>query len=260
MSIDRAPSLRSRLTSGESLVGTFMQLADPAAYEFAGHLGFDFLCIEGEHAGIGPETLQRLAAATELTPTPALARVAGNDPIAIAQALDSGVEGIVVPRVNSGAEAAAAVRAARFPPAGERGLGPARATGYGAEIASYFSRANDDLLLALQVETREAVDRLDELLAVDGADLLFVGPGDLGASLGIADPASPELRAIVTDVIERTRAAGRLTGVFAGTASAAAGWRAAGVDLVILGSDLMWLARGVGATLAELNASGGAAA
>lgn len=251
------PGVRARLAAGEQLVGLFMQLSDPAAHEFVGRLGYDLLCIEGEHSGIGAETIQRLAAASELTPTPAIARVAGNDPIAIAQALDGGVQGVLVPRVNSGAEAEAAVRAARFPPTGERGLGPARATGYGADIPSYFARANGELLLALQVETGEAVRRLDELLAVDGVDLLFVGPGDLGASLGIADPASPELRATVADVLERTRAAGRLTGVFAASAADAARWRAAGVDLVILGSDLMWLARGVAATLADLDAAAG---
>jgi 4-hydroxy-2-oxoheptanedioate aldolase len=233
MTTTRSAGVRERLTAGEQLVGVFMQLRDPAAYEWVGRLGFDVLCIEGEHSGVSIETLQLVAAAAQLTPSAAIARIVGNDPLAIAAALDSGVEGIIVPRVSSAAEAAAAVAAARYPPEGTRGLGPSRATGYGADIPGYLARAND------------------ELLAVEGVDLCFVGPGDLACSLGLPF-GGPDVRAVVADVVERTRAAGRLTGVWAGTPPDAATWRAAGVDLVILGSDLIWLAEGVQSCLAGL--------
>jgi 4-hydroxy-2-oxoheptanedioate aldolase len=251
MTTTRSAGVRERLTAGEQLVGVFMQLRDPAAYEWVGRLGFDVLCIEGEHSGVSIETLQLVAAAAQLTPSAAIARIVGNDPLAIAAALDSGVEGIIVPRVSSAAEAAAAVAAARYPPEGTRGLGPSRATGYGADIPGYLARANDELLLAIQIETADAVASLDDLLAVEGVDLCFVGPGDLACSLGLP-LGGPEARAVVADVIGRTRAAGRLTGVWAGTPADAATWRAAGVDLVILGSDLMWLAAGVQSCLAGL--------
>lgn len=245
-------TLRARMEGAEQLTGTFVQSRDAGTCELLGRLGFDLLCIEGEHSAMGVETIQRLIAAADLAPVPALVRVAGNDPIAIAAALDAGAQGIVVPRVDSGPEAAAALAATRYPPEGVRGLGPSRATGYGAQIPAYLARANRDLLLAIQVETRAAVDHLDDLLGVDGLDMVFVGPGDLGCSLGIADPASPELRQIVTSVLERSKAAGRLTGVFAAGAQDARHWRGLGTDLVVLGSDLMWLARGVQGVLADL--------
>jgi len=158
---------------------------------------------------------------------------------------------LVVPRVDDAAGAAAAVAATRYPPIGERGLGPSRATGFGVDIPAYLKRANDDLLLAIQVETGAAVDALDSLLEVDGVDMIFVGPGDLGCSLGIDDPKDPELRRIVESIITRSRDAGRLAGVWAANTADAARWRDAGAELVILGSDLIWLARGVQAALAE---------
>jgi 4-hydroxy-2-oxoheptanedioate aldolase len=254
MTTTRRAGVRERLTAGEQLVGVFMQLRDPAAYEWVGRLGFDVLCVEAEHSSITVETMQTVTAFGELTPSATIARITGNDALAISGALDAGVQGIIVPRVASAAEAAAAVAAMRYPPRGQRGLGPSRATGYGADIPAYLARANDDLLLAIQIETREAVEQLDDLLAVEGVDLFFVGPGDLACSLGVPFGGS-EVRAAVTDVLERARAAGRLTGVWSGSPADAAAWRAAGVGLVILGSDLMWLASGVRACLDELEAA-----
>jgi 4-hydroxy-2-oxoheptanedioate aldolase len=238
-------TLRARIEAGERLTGTFVQSRDPGSCEFLGRLGFDLLCIEGEHSAMAAETVQALVAAADLAPIPSLVRVAGNEPVAIAAALDAGAHGIVVPRVETAEQAAAAVAAARFPPQGARGLGPSRATGFGAQITEYLARANRDLLLAIQVETRAAVDGLDSLLSVEGLDMIFVGPGDLACSMEIADLTGPEVHVAVESVLERSRAAGRLTGVFAGTPADAKRWRDAGTDLVLLGSDLTWLAKGV---------------
>ena len=130
-----------------------------------------------------------------------------------------------MPRVDTPAEAAAAVAASRYPPDGQRGLGPAWATRYGARLPEYRASANERLLLAVQVETRAALDGLDGLLAVAGLDLIFVGPGDLGCSLGIDDPRSEELMGTVESVLRRAAAAGRLTGVFAADATDARRWR-----------------------------------
>lgn len=244
--------VRARLSRGEQLLGTFVQLRDPAACELAARCGLDVLVIEGEHSSMGVETIQQLVAATQLTPARALVRVAGNDPVLIAAALDAGADGVIVPRIGTAAEARDAVDAARYPPVGHRGLGPSRATAYGADIFGYLRRANDDLLVAIQVETREALEHLDELLGVPGVDLFFVGPGDLSVSLGIEDPASPELREAIESVLAGAREAGRLAGVFAATPAVAARWRSAGVGLVVLGSDLGWLAAGLGGAVAEL--------
>jgi 4-hydroxy-2-oxoheptanedioate aldolase len=247
-------SVRARLSRGDQLLGTFVQLRDPASCERAARCGLDVLVMEGEHSGMGVETIQQLVAATQLTAARALVRVAGNDPVLIAAALDAGADGIIVPRVNTVAEARDAVDAARYPPVGHRGLGPSRATAYGDDIFGYLVRANDELLVAIQVETREALENLDELLGVPGVDLFFVGPGDLAVSLGIEDPASPELRNAIESVLAGAREAGRLAGVFAATPVDAARWREAGVELVVLGSDLTWLAAGLGAAVVESRA------
>ena len=246
------PSLRARLRAGDFPLGTFVASRDPAGCELLGQLGFDLLCIDGEHAAMGIETVERLVAAAGHAQAPAIVRIAGNDEVAIATTLDTGAQGVLVPRVESAEQALRALAAARYPPIGKRGLGPSRATRHGTQIGSYRASANDELLLAIQVETGEAVTRLDELLAVDGIDLYFVGPGDLACSLGIDDPASPELRATVAAVIERTRAAGRAAGVFAASAADAVAWRARGAQLVLLGSDLSWLAYGVREALAAV--------
>jgi 4-hydroxy-2-oxoheptanedioate aldolase len=240
------------MRGGERLTGTFVQSRDPSALEFLGRLGFDLLCIEAEHTPMGAETVQALVAAADLAPLPALVRVAANEPLPIAAALEAGAAGVVVPRVESAAEAAAAVAASRYSPAGTRGVGPSRATGFGARLGEYVAAANAELLLAIQVETRAAVESLDELLAVDAVDMIFVGPADLGFSYGITDPSSPRLWETIERVLERARAAGRLTGIYAPTPADANRWRAAGVDLVLLGTDLALLARGVADSLAEL--------
>lgn len=246
-------TVRARMEAGEQLVGTFVQSHDPAACEFLGGLGFDLLCVEAEHSAMGPEAVRGLVAAADLARTAALVRIASNEPTAIAAALDAGAQGIVVPRVDSAAEAAAAVAAARYPPDGVRGLGPSRAAAYGPGIPAYLARANRDLLLAIQVETRAAVDGLDALLAVEGVDMIFVGPGDLACSLGIADPGSSVLGETIESILGSAADAGRLTGIFAADATAANRWREAGADLVVLGSDLGWLAQGVADALSALS-------
>lgn len=233
----------------------FLQLRDPAACQIVGASGVDLLCIEGEHSGMGVETIERLIAAASLTTTGVLVRVAGNDPIAIAAALDAGADGIIVPRVSSSEEVRAAISAARYPPEGQRGLGPSRATGYGADIGGHLRRANHELLLSVQVETREAIEQLDELLDPAEVDLIFVGPGDLASSLGIDDPRSVELREAIESILARTREAGRLSGIFAATPADARFWLGAGVNLVLLGSDLMWLSAGIGGALTATRAA-----
>jgi 4-hydroxy-2-oxoheptanedioate aldolase len=244
--------LRVEMEGGRRLVGAFVQSHDPASIELLGHLGFDFLCVEGEHSAMGVETIRALVAAAELTPAPPLVRVAGNDPVLIAAALDAGAQGVVVPRVDSGPEAAAAVASTRYPPDGARGLGPGRAAAYGRGVPEYLASANAEVLLAVQVETRAAVDDLDAIFAVDGVDMIFVGPGDLGASLGIADPRGPELLETVESILRRAKEAGRLTGIFAADPEAADRWRALGTDLVVLGSDMSWMAEGVKRALGSL--------
>ena len=171
-----------------------------------------------------------------------MVRVPGNNSEAIAAALDSGAEGILVPRVSSAEEAQAAVRATRYPPDGERGAGPGRASGYGYDIADYVAKANARILLAVQVESVRAVESIDSIAAVEEVDLVFIGPGDLAVSMGAFGPGGSErLDAAITKVIEACRSARKAVGLFRPSADDVARWREAGVSLFIVASDTMFL-------------------
>lgn len=245
--------LRARLSSGGRAAGIFVQTPSPVVPELLGHLGVDFVCIDQEHSALGPESVQALVAGAALGSVPALVRVSDSTAHHVAAALDAGAAGVLVPRVSSAAAARDVVRFARYPPVGERGLGPGRAAAYGRTIPNALATANDELLVAVQIETRAALDALDEILAVDAIDLIFVGPGDLSASLGLAGGIrDPQLEDVVADVLARARAAGRLTGVFALDADGARAWLDTGVQLVVVGSDLALLAGAVEQTWSAL--------
>ncbi|MHB1344155.1 MAG: HpcH/HpaI aldolase family protein [Thermoleophilia bacterium] len=248
------PSCKERLKKGDALTGTFVQTPHPVVCEFIGaNFGLDFLCLEGEHSALGPETIHSMVVATGVTRTPALVRVANNDWALIAQALDAGAQGVIAPRINSSDEARALVRAALYPPRGDRGIGPGRVTRYGPNSGADYRRwANEHVLVAAQVETRRALDNLDAILAVDGLDMVFVGPMDLASSLGLV-PNTPEADQVIEDILARAHAAGLTTGIFALGAAQAVRWRGLGVQLVILASDLMLMGNGLAAALAPLS-------
>ena len=238
--------LRQRLLGGGQAVGIFVQAPHPVVAEVLGGLGPDLVCLDQEHAPMGPEAIHALVGGAMLAGLPAIVRVAAGTAHHVAAALDAGAVGVLVPRVESGAEAADVVRFARYPPVGARGVGPARATGYGRRIGDAVARAGDETLVGVQVETRRGVERLDEILAVEGVDLVFVGPGDLAASLGLdGGLADARLRPVVEEILDRIAAAGRASGIFAAEPAAGAEWLARGAGLVLLGSDLGFLATGV---------------
>jgi 4-hydroxy-2-oxoheptanedioate aldolase len=236
--------------AGEQLTGLFVQTPHPIVPELLGRLGADVLCIDAEHGALGRETVHALVAAT---PVHALVRVAETSAAAVGSALDAGAAGVLVPRIESAAAAAAAVGFARYPPQGERGIGPARSNGYGRAIPAALARANDEVLVAVQIETRAGLDALDEIAAVQGLDMIFVGPGDLSASLGLAGGiADPALPGIVEGALARAGTASRARGVFAFEPEQGAVWIARGIELVLVGSDLAFLAAGVEAAWARL--------
>lgn len=243
-------ALRERLRAGETLLGTFVQVPHPVVVEsLARTPGLDFLCLEAEHSAMGEETVQAMIAAGDGTGTPVLVRVEDNAWVPIARALDGGAAGVIAPRVNSAAEARALVGAARYPPVGDRGIGPGRATGYGSNSGpDYRTWANQHVVVGAQVETRRALDDLDGILAVPGIDLIFVGPMDLASSLGLT-PGSPELNAVIEDVVSRARAAGRAVGIFAMTAEQVGHWVDRGVQLILYASDVRFMGAGLAAAL-----------
>jgi 4-hydroxy-2-oxoheptanedioate aldolase len=231
-------SLRQRLIDGPPLLGTFSVIASTEVVELAGLAGFDVVILDMEHgayeiAGLGPHILA--ARARDIAP---IVRVRWNEPALIGAALDAGAAGVLVPHVQSAADAAAVVAAARFPPLGGRGAHPwVRAADYAA-APDWHARANTDVAVIAMVEGREGVAAVDEILATPGLDAVFLGPVDLAASLGLAGQLDhPDVIAAVRSVVERAAAVDVAAACFSPSVEGARRWLDAGARLVTVGVD-----------------------
>lgn len=234
----KTKTLRDHIRGGERLLGLFCAIPHPVAVEIAAASGRDFLCIDAEHGLIGRADYENLIRAARCGGTPALVRIPQLAEEHVATVLDAGADGVLVPRVSTAAAARAAVAAMRYPPLGHRGAGPGRATRYGRDIGTYLAQANETLVLGIQIETAEAVAGIEEIVAVPGLDLIFVGPGDLGVSLAAEGQPGPEaLAAAIARVVQVSRAAGLAVGLYVGDPAEIPRWREAGVTAFILGSD-----------------------
>jgi 4-hydroxy-2-oxoheptanedioate aldolase len=183
------------------------------------------------------------AAAYDVSP---VVRPAANDPVLIKRLLDCGAQSLLIPYVQSAAEAAAAVAAMRYPPAGIRGVaGLTRASRFG-RVEGYAKRAEEELCLLVQVETRQSLDAIEAIAAVDGVDGIFIGPGDLSASLGHpGELFHPEVIAAIEDAIKRVRGAGKAAGILTYDIAFARRCMELGTLFTAVGADLAILVRGV---------------
>jgi 4-hydroxy-2-oxoheptanedioate aldolase len=190
---------------------------DPAAAELLAHAGFDAIVIDMQHgSGIGPERAVAAMRAINTTPTVPFVRVPWNDPVHLQYVLDAGAYGVIVPLVNTPAEAARAAGACRYPPLGYRSAGPNRvALGEGAD---YLQRANDEIACLVMIEHIDAVDQIEAIAGVPGIDGFFIGPGDLAFSLGLA-PAADVQDPHHVAACERVRDVARAHGLVAGIAT-----------------------------------------
>lgn len=228
------------------LVGMWVSSGSLVNAEIAAGSGLDWLLIDGEHSALTLESLLsqlQVVAAYPITP---MVRVPANDPVRIKQYLDLGVMNLLVPMVNSGEQARAAVSAVRYPPAGNRGVGSALARGgRWNRVTDYLQRANDDFIsLTVQIETAEAVDNVEEILAVDGVNAVFIGPSDLAASMGLlGQQGHPDVVAKVRHVLEAAKAAGKPVGINAFNPALAHQYLDEGIDFVLVGADVAMLAR-----------------
>lgn len=181
-------SLRQRLLAGESVIGSWINSGSPIVAELMAASGFDFLCVDVEHSAVDLPQVQPLFQAIESgrPGCAALVRLHGVDYSFVKRYLDAGADGVIAPLVRTKAEAELLVRACKYPPEGLRGLGFCRANDYGMRIDDEYARANENILVAVQIEHIEAVKNIDEILEVAGIDGVFIGPYDLSASMGIA--------------------------------------------------------------------------
>jgi 2-dehydro-3-deoxyglucarate aldolase len=198
------PDFRARLRSGQFQLASWLTILDPAATELMAGSGFDLLIADGEHGPIATADLVQMLIATRAAGVPILYRVAANEPVRIMHALDAGASGVVVPQIRTVADTQKAVAWTRYPPAGLRGIAPRRASEYGRHTAGYLGTANDLVTCCIQIETREALDDLDAILAVAGVDTILIGPNDLAAALGhTGDIGHAEVEDAIGHVLER---------------------------------------------------------
>lgn len=232
-------ALRRRLAGGP-VRGTFQVMPGAAVTEVLADAGVGFAVVDAEHSAFSAADVAAAAAAGERAGVPVLVRVAGSTDIT-PRMLDTGVAGLVVPRVESGAEAAAVVRAARFPPLGARGLGPGRASRYGLEMDELRADGDARLVVMVMVETVRGVEAVDEIVRITGIDGVLIGPADLAMSLGCAVGDEPHARAVAA-IANAVLDAGLVLGIHCPDAEAAESWESQGHRFVAVGIDSMLLA------------------
>jgi len=245
-------TFRDRLRSRQPLLGTMVTLGDPAVVEILAALGFDWLFIDGEHGPYDTGDLLALLRAAGGR-IPCVARVAAAEEARIKRVLDLGADGVIVPMVNTAEQAAAVVRAARYAPLGGRGVGLARAHGYGLGFREYVATANDRIAVIVQAEHWQAVENIEAIIATPGIDAVQLGPYDLSASLGrMGQVDHPEVVAAIDRVIEVCLAANVPVGWFAVAAETARPYLDRGCTLITAGVDALLLAQSARGVLQTL--------
>jgi len=240
---DLSPDLRSKLEAGPAY-GTFLNACSLVVADVLAGCGYDCLMIDGEHSPVGYETAHALTIACQGRGAGALMRIAENDPVLMKRALDLGLDGVMVPVVSSRSEAERAVASFRYPPEGIRGMaaGVVRASQYGLHTAEYLATGRHRPILILQIETRAAVEAIDEIVDVAGVDMLFIGPFDLSANLGyLGQPDHPAAQAAIARVEASAKRAGRWLGTIDTAGRPARTLFAEGYRLVMGSADLTML-------------------
>ena len=246
----RTNSLKQKLARGRTVVGPFMMLPSPSIAEMVGLAGFDFVIIDMEHGYAGLETMVHMARAADLHDCTPIVRVADTSRRHILESMELGTGGVLCPQIREPDEVAEVVRQAKYSPIGQRGLGFTTRSGNYAKPfeGNYFEIANSEALVCVQIETREALDCVEDIVKVEGLDLLFVGPYDLSDALGHrGETEHPEVVAAIKHTFKVAEAAKVYRGIYANTPDAAHMWAAEGVELLAMGVDVGFMQKALGA-------------
>jgi 2-keto-3-deoxy-L-rhamnonate aldolase RhmA len=231
-------TFKKRLKGSDALIGSIITIPSPEVGEIFARAGFDWLFVDLEHSTLSVREAQTILQAA--SPTPCIVRVPANDEVWIKKALDIGSAGLVIPLIKSVGDAEKAVRLCKYPPEGSRGVGLARAHGYGAAFQEYVSGANEDLTVIIQIEHIDAVDHIDEIAKVKGIDGWFVGPYDLSASMGMPGATTaPEVLSAIGKVKKAAEQAKLAIGIYCSTGEAAKAYIRDGYAFVTIGIDTL---------------------
>ncbi len=217
-----ANRIRERIAQGQLAIGTYVNLADPSVVEMIGIAGYDAAFIDMEHTAFDLQTVQEMVRACDVSGICSLVRVPDNSPKTILRVLEMGAQGIQVPHIAGKEDALAAVKAVRYAPLGDRGMGgPTRATRYGSvPLKDHVKRSNSEIVLVVMVEDMTAIDQLEEIAAIDGLDLIAIGPSDLSQALGVTGKDDPKLKATIEKIAKTLKKVGKAKMTFPMNAAA----------------------------------------
>ncbi|MGF1683971.1 4-hydroxy-2-oxoheptanedioate aldolase [Photobacterium minamisatsumaniensis] len=239
-------TFKQALAKQEPQIGMWLGLANSYSAELLAGAGYDWLLIDGEHAPNDINSMLGQLQAIAPYPSEAVIRPVWKDIVLVKQILDIGARTILIPMIETSEEAKLMVSATRYPPNGIRGVGSAlaRASRWNRD-SNYLHTADDEICVLLQIETKEGLDNLDEILAVDGVDGIFIGPADLSAALGhLGNPGHPEVQAIIENSIIKISEAGKAAGILSASQPLAHRYLELGASFVAVGVDTTLLARG----------------
>ncbi|MGP0088863.1 MAG: HpcH/HpaI aldolase family protein [Xanthobacteraceae bacterium] len=248
----RKNAIAKTIAGGGTVLNGWLAIASPFSAEVMAHQGFDAVTIDLQHGPVDFQAAVGMLQAISTTAAVPMVRVPWNEPILTAKLLDAGAYGIICPMINSKAEAEALVNFCRYPPRGTRSFGPNRAALYGG--ADYWQHANDEVLIFAMVETRQAVNNVEEIISVEGLNGIYVGPSDLSLSMGktpTLDPQDSEVLAAIKTICTVTRKSGKIAGVHTDGAKTAIRRFGEGYQLCTLLSDARLMANAAAAEVRE---------
>jgi 2-keto-3-deoxy-L-rhamnonate aldolase RhmA len=236
----RELDLKAKWRRGEATSGIWMHSTDPTTAEIIGLLQPDWVMIDAEHGALDLETIQTHLMVLESSPSVPLIRVPSDDHVYIKRIFDLGAAGVLIPQIQSAAQARRAVAACKYPPQGVRGAGPRRPSRYGMQETQYLQTANERTIVLLMIEHIDAVQEIDAILAIPGLDGIVFGPLDLSASMDLMpDFRHPEVQEAMGGVARKARTAGIPfgSGRMMDTPEELAAWLGLGAQLLPMGSD-----------------------
>lgn len=246
--------LHMHFANGGKAVNGWCALPSPVTAEIMGRAGFDMMTVDLQHGLIDYQLALTMLQVLQGLPAPVLVRVPWNEPGILMKCLDAGFQGVICPMVNTAADARALVQATRYAPLGSRSFGPTRANMvYGP---AYVKTANTSILVLAMIETREALGNMTDILNVPGIDGVYVGPSDLGLSLGheaTLDPTAPEVLDAIAAIAAQTKAAGRLAGIHTGSPAMIGRAFAQGYDFASLLTDARMFTTAIAGQLAAVH-------
>ena len=252
-----ATKLKQRITAGKACVNGWLAIPSGFSAEVMAQCGWDTVTVDLQHGVQDYQSMVHCFQAMQAHPVTPLVRVPWNEPGIIGKVLDGGAMGVICPMVNNAAEARALADACLYPPMGKRSNGPIRAAMYG-EASAYQATANDEIMVIPMIETREGIDNIDEILQVPGISGIYIGPSDMGLSLGMIptlDREEPNILAIYETLLASCKKHGKFAGLHNGSAAYAARMIGMGFQLVTIANDIGLMARGAKEAVAAVRSS-----